>query len=168
MRSRTKIISLVLFLAMMVSVFAGCGSNEEKEVSSNGFAVTLPGNAKEMDQSLGYTACYQVGNDIVVAAIEESKSTLQSLGLAEEATVDDYASLVAEVNGYSADDLKTITGTDIPYFEYSSTVSGVDYNYIGACYEADDSFWFVNFGTTASKFDSVKEDFEKWATSVKV
>lgn len=47
MRSRTKIISLVLFLAMMVSVFAGCGSSEEKEVSSNGFAVTLPGNAKE-------------------------------------------------------------------------------------------------------------------------
>lgn len=168
MRSRTKIVSLVLFIAMMISVFAGCGSSEEKEVSVNGFAVTLPANAKEMDQSLGYTACYQVGNDIVIAAIEETKSSLQSLGLAEDATIDDYAALVAEVNGYNADDITKINGTDIPYFEYSSTVSGVDYKYIGACYESDDAFWFVNFGTTASKYDSVKEDFERWAASVKV
>lgn len=168
MRSRTKLISLVLFLAMMISVFAGCGSNEEKEVSSNGFSVTLPANAKEMDQSLGYTACYQIGNDIVVAAIEESKSSLQTLGLAEDASVSDYAALVAEVNGYSSDDVAVITETEIPYFEYSSTVSGVDYNYIGVCYEADDAFWFVNFGTTADKFDSVKGDFERWAKSVKV
>lgn len=168
MRSRKKTVSLVLFLAMMISVFAGCGSAEDKEFSSNGFTVTLPGNAKEMDQSLGYTACYQVGNDIVVAAIEETKSSLQSLGLSEDATVEEYAALVAEVNGYSADDIKTLTGTDAPYFEYSSTVSDIEYNYIGVCYESDESFWFVNFGTTADKFDSVEEDFERWAASVKV
>lgn len=168
MRSRTKIISLVLFLAMMISVFAGCGSSEEKEISSNGFTVTLPGNAKEMDQSLGYTVCYQVGNDVVVAAVEESKSSLQDMGLLENATVEDYAALVAEVNGYSADDIKTITDTDIPYFEYSSTVSDVEYKYMGVCYESEDAFWFVNFGTKSDKFDSVKEDFVRWAKSVKV
>lgn len=168
MRSRTKIVSLVLFLAMMISVFAGCGSAEDKEFSSNGFTVTLPGNAKEMDQSLGYTVAYQIGNDVIVAALKEEKSTLQSLGLAEDATVEEYAALVAEVNGYSADDVSTIIGTDIPYIEYSSTVDNVEYNYIGVCYESDDAFWFVNFGTTASRFDSVKNDFERWAASVKV
>jgi len=168
MRSRTKIVSLVLFLAMMISVFVGCGSAEDKEFSSNGFTVTLPGNAKEMDQSLGYTVAYQIGNDVIVAALKEEKSTLQSLGLAEDATVEEYAALVAEVNGYSADDVSTIIGTDIPYIEYSSTVDNVEYNYIGVCYESDDAFWFVNFGTTADKFDSVKEDFERWAASVKV
>lgn len=93
---------------------------------------------------------------------------MQSLGLAEDATVEEYAALVAEVNGYSADDIKTLTGTDAPYFEYSSTVSDVEYNYMGVCYESDESFWFVNLGTTADKFDSVKEDFERWAASVKV
>lgn len=167
MKKTTKIISLVMAFALFAAVFAGCGSSD-KEFSSNGFSITLPGNAKEMSESLGYTAAYQVGGDIVVAAIEESKSSLASLGLAEDAVVLDYAVLVAEVNGYSGDDVTTISGTEIPYFEYTSTVSGVEYSYMGACFKADDAFWFVNFGTTKEKYDSVKADFEKWAKSVKV
>lgn len=168
MRIRTKIISIVLFAAMMITVFAGCGSVEEKEFSSNGFTVTLPGNAKEMDENMGYTVCYQIGKDIVIAAIKENKSYLQSLGISEDASLEDYADLVAEVNGYSADDIDTLAGNGNPYFEYTSTSQGMDLKFIGVCYESEDAFWFVNFGTMESKFDSVKDELERWAATVKV
>lgn len=169
MRRGTNVLSFLVCLMLIMSVFAACGENtSEKEYTKNGLTITLPENAKEMDDSYGYSAAYQIGNTIVIAAMEESLDMLSSLGLDETSTVEDYAKLVAEVNGYSADDVTTITGTDIPMFEYSSTVSDVEYKYIGSCYKGTDSFWFINFGTVASNYDSVKEDFERWAASVKI
>lgn len=169
MRKGTKVLAIIMAVVLMMSVFTACGGGtSEKEFSKNGLTITLPVNAKEMDSSYGYSVAYQIGSSIVVAAIKEDVSSLLSVGLEENATVKDYAQLVAEVNGYSADSVTTIAGTNIPVIEYTANVSGVDYKYIGSCYKAEDCFWFINFGTTASNFDSVKGDFEKWAASVEV
>lgn len=169
MRKGTKIVSFIMAMMLVVSVFAACGGKtEEKEFTKNGFTITLPENAKEMEDSSGFLVAYQIGNAIIVTAIQEGEDILATVGLDGNSSVMDYAEIVAEVNGYSADDVGTIEGTNIPMFEYSSTVDGVEYKYMGSFYSGTDSFWFINMGTTASNYDSVKEDFERWAASVKI
>ena len=137
------------------------GSLSSDEVfTDSGMSITL---TKEFSkQSLdGYTVAY-ASEKVAVFALKEEFSLLENF---ENYSLDEYAELVKEANGISAevyheDGLTYICKT------YKDPESGATFDYFISLYKSDDAFWMVQFAVDETIKDKFDENIRKWAKSV--
>ena len=153
-----KLFSIVLVALLLF----GC-SKDTKTFEEDDFKITVEGDFKK-DELAGFTYYYE-SSDVIVTALKESFTSLKSLGVNNETTLEEYTKLILTSNN-KEEELKT--RNDYMYFEYTSTVDGDDFYYIAATYKSDDAFWLINFMCMKSDKNKFKEKFLSWADTVEL
>lgn len=141
------------------SVFS---SDRAKEFTSGGMTITLTKafsvKDKISDEDVGFYS-----NNVLVLAYEE---TFEETPGIEPLTAEEYAVLLAKVNGLSEKDVKS---GEIPSMDYEAKdeESGKSYKYRIFIYKTEDAFWNVQFITFADSFSKYEEKINTWASSVR-
>jgi len=161
-----KILSALLLVVLTLSALTSCASAKPKEkvFSIEGMKITLTDEFVEK-QHVSYTAYYETSKALVVA-IQEEFSMLSSLGIDTNISLKEYAELVISSNKLSNIEVKESDG--LVCFEHEKELSGKNYVYFSTVYKANDAFWLFQFACEKSEYDSMKNDFIKWAKSVEV
>lgn len=161
---------IILAIALIVGTVAGYAisskilSNEKakpKDFSSSGMTITLTEEFNKFDTPV-HTVCY--GTDhVAVFTLKESFDLLEG---SENLTLEEYADLVIQGNGFK--NAKVKTGNGLTYFEYDYTnpETKQDFHYFSYVYKTDDSFWLVQFAVLIEDIDEYEDNIIKWAKSV--
>ncbi|MCI8331647.1 MAG: hypothetical protein HFE78_02330 [Clostridiales bacterium] len=150
--------ALLLLCSFML---CSCGAAKEKEFSKEGFTITLTDAFKE--QEIATQTVAYVSTKVSVSALKEEKSAFEDNDL--DIDLSDYADLVIAANNLSAEAEEK---DGLLCFTYDNSVSGQNFTYLATVFESSDAFWLVQFGCEKDKYDSFKEDFVKYAKTVKV
>lgn len=100
----------------------------------------------------------------------ESKSLLSSYGY-RNLSAKGYLELVLQVNNKTAKgEIKTYEddNTSFAYAYYDATVDGTDFSYMIVTLVGENRYYAINFYSKAEKFDSLKDDFMKYAKTIRV
>ena len=89
---------IVVLVAILLA--GGCSFNEEesnnKQYSDNGFSITLPSDFYKKD--LASVTVYYESEYAIVTALKESFTTLETVGLNSNSSIEDYAKAVIKNN----------------------------------------------------------------------
>lgn len=152
-----KTLLVVAFSFMLVA----CAQDVTYE--SNGFEITMGEGFYEKD--LVSATAYFESQEAIVTALKETYESLESVGITEESTIEDYANAVLTQNQASYD-LKT--DENLTYLTYESEVSGKDFFYLSTFYKSDEGFWLVSFACEEEDKEEYEPLFIKWAKTVNV
>lgn len=154
----------ILFASLLVT---GCfGENVvDKEFSANGFTITLTEDFYEKE--LITVTNYYVSNGAIVTALKEEFTTLESVGLDSDSTLEEYAKAV-EANNNGNYDFKMNEKSNYLYFTYNATINSKDYYYYAVIKKGSDSFWLINFACFEDEKAQYQPKFEEWASTIKV
>ena len=159
-----KLLRLTAMLLVMALLLCACGE-EDKNFSSNGLSMKLPGNYKALSKEDAAAFTFGMGNDesIIMGLKEEKTTFVEIYGVCP--TLEGYTDLVILNNGI---DVEVANESGIPTFTFISNVDGIDYKYVAAAFEGRDAFWLLQFACVESKFDSLYETFIRYLTTVTV
>ena len=133
------------------------GAGEPTTFTCEEMSITLPGDFDKYYDKGDFD--FLIANeDIGVAGFYEEKS------VADNAR--DYLSKVMTANSLSFADVVSKDG--LVYVEYTDTVDGVVYKYVGYAFEGSENFWFVQFNVAEKDYDEYRDDITEWAKTVKV
>lgn len=159
--------TLVLIAAVIIGLVIGFGSVllEDAFVSPQDFTVhdmtiTLDDSFQEEEYD-ALTRCFASGN-VAVLTLEEPFSLAEGL---EDYSLEQYGDLVIQSNNMADAQLKTENG--VTYFTYTSDVSGTAYYYFATVHKGNDGFWLIQFATEEAQAEKYREDFFRWAASVR-
>lgn len=164
-----KTVCVLLFMGVVISLFAGCSfftakNGDAKEFSSDGLTLTLTDKFSKAEIE-GYTVCYD-SFDVAVFALKESFADYPQL---EGLTLDEYKEYVLEANASKAPKEDTsIKDLTVLRFEYYIADKKANYTYFVTLYQASDSFWLVQFACKSSEYADYEQYFVKWARSIRV
>jgi hypothetical protein len=133
----------------------------ETVFEKSGMSITLGVDFKEISYT-GVTAAYET-EKILVVAIKETFESLVENGFDSSITLEEYAALVLEANGFTAE-VKTEDG--LTYYVYSTTSAEGDFTTYASVYKSEDAFWFVQFVCAAEDYASLEADIVNYAKSV--
>lgn len=162
-----RMVSIVV--AVVVGVLIGTFSNwldtrvEPKTFTMDELSITLDTGFEEYDVE-GFKGGLD-SDHVGVLVTEESKAELKLLGL-EVNSLAEYGELLAELYEVESD---VTTEQGITYFEYTwnDMVEG-DYHYVCTLYETTDSYWMVEFVTTADEAEEYRSKIFEWANGVTI
>ncbi len=154
---------LVLFALLLPLSFAACGKDNpnasERVIEKNGLTVTLDENFKEQSGVSGENlVLYYECKSCFFLATENDKT-------------DHYDSLASYVSAVSGEIVMTedTDGSSPFYYGYYTRKKGCNaFGYMLCVYEGANEYYVVNIGCKASKLDSLKPTFFKYARSVTV
>ena len=159
---------IVVLVAILLS--GGCSFNEEesnnKQYYDNGFSITLPSDFYKKD--LASVTVYYESEYAIVTALKESFTTLETVGLNSNSSIEDYAKAVIKNNKQDDADLQLSEDGNFAYFVYEKEVSGKEFYYTAVVYKADDAFWLVNFACEDKNKEEYSEKFIDWASTIEV
>lgn len=163
---------LLAFAAVIVSVFAGCGTKDaslydsilsgygakDKVFSVQGMNITLTDSFAEQEY-ITQTAAY-VSQDEMVAVTKESFSDIGSSTYSNKS----YMQLVARNNNLNSVTIEE--NETYAYFTYKKTVSGKVFYYFATGRKGPTAYWLIQFGCLEGEADKHQANFEKYAASV--
>lgn len=160
-KKKKKLLLLILTL-IMTTLLCGC-VGKPKEFKCNGLNVTLTSDFKK--ESSKKFNIYIESSDIAFSAVRESAHSLEFAGY-EIASLKDYSTTIAEMNGSSASALEK--RNNYYYFINKKTVQGAKYTYLHCMFydEINSSYWICEFVTKTKNYDGYKKDIFKWADSI--
>lgn len=162
-----KRLSLCLISCLMVFVLAGCDwfSSPEKEFSGSGITITL--NEKFTETETVLAPLYLVSLDHIFMGMRESKTLANQYGIY---SLQDYIDAVLTNGGKSGTDTQSSDkdGATYMYAYYTNTAEGEEYGYMLVCMESSTYFYSMNFGCLEEDLEDSKEQYHKWADSIKV
>ena len=153
----------VAMLLLCSFMLCSCGAAKEKEFSKEGFTITLTDAFKEQEiatQTVAYAS-----SKVSVTALKEDLSAFKDNNMDTDITLKDYAELVIAANGL---DSEAEEKDGLVCFTYDKSLSGQNFTYLATVFKGSDAFWLVQFGCENSQYDALKEDFVKYAKTVKV
>ena len=169
-----KILALILGILMLASAVA-CGDITElgdaiedkleaKDFTTQNMTITLHEGFVGAELE-GYTAAWAY-NKTAIFTLREDFSAIEGY---TNISVKEYAELLLKVNsGKNPGALKQEDG--LTYFEYEflNEDEDVSYSYLTAAYsEGDGIYWMVQFSTITEDYADRRDDFIKWAKTVK-
>lgn len=149
-------IALVVgLIAGFIGGFFGTEAVAPETFTREGMSITLTNEFMYVPQD-GFTLCYGSENYSVFAIREEFSLFDEKLSLYE------YAGLVV-----ADSDIEVADYEDLVCFEYAAEgEDGTEYCYFATVFEAEDSFWLVQFASEAPKYEEAFPSFVEWAKSV--
>lgn len=164
---KNKMIFVVVFLVAFMIGFLGVRGffNQEKEKTFDldGFHIVLTDEFQE-DEMEGVSV-YLESAYVGIAAYQESFTDLEIVGLDSESTLEDYMQVVIQNNG-GDEEIKKENG--LTFIEYEEDIDGETYYYFVTVFKGKDSFWVVNFFSLVDHKTTYRDDFIKWAQTIKV
>jgi len=159
MKKLSSFLTLILVVCMLLTALSACSlfEPEEKTFSKAGMSITLTEEFFEKD--IVTQTAYYVSEDVIVTALKESHDLLKGKSVKE------YAELVCEANSFDKASVK-VNGS-YAEFEFESEANGKDFYYYARCFKNGDDYWLFQFGCEIDDKDDLKENFYKWASSVK-
>lgn len=159
------LISVLCFLMLLSCV--SCGNDGLTEYTDDaGITVRLPEGFVEFEQK-GFTySLYK--DDVFFFSMREAFSDLEEkYELREDASLVEYAQLVAVGNGI--DTQLVVESKDKVYFAYSTkSAEGTEHYFYATFKKGSDAFWLCQFACPADKYETMKENFDKWSDKIKV
>lgn len=159
------LITALCFLMLLSCVSCGNGGLTEY-TDEAGIAVRLPEGFVEFEQK-GFTySLYK--DDVFFFSMRESFADLKAkYEMPDSASLIEYAQLVAVGNGI--DTQLVVESKDKVYFTYSSpSGEGTEHYFYATFKKGSDAFWLCQFACPADKYETMKEDFDKWSDKIKV
>ncbi len=158
-----------LFCVFAVGLLVGCEDVEvsnSKEFVENGFSITLTEDfVKKEIVSATY---YYESIDSIAMALKEEFSTLESIGLTENSSVEDYAKAVLANNKMTGKEINYSDDNKYIYFDYEKEVNGSNMYYFAVLKKGSDAFWLMNFACKADQKADLQDNFHEYASSIKV
>lgn len=113
-------------------------------------------------------ATYYYGSDhAIVMVINEKASALADIGIKEDSTVDDYMQAIID-NNKLPEKIKINKRGDYRFISYENgDKKSEKYYFVAVTFHQGDEFWLMNFACRKSDNEQFKEQFLKWADSVK-
>lgn len=160
------VITIVIAVACLAMLLIGISKESTKVYKVNGFQIELPNNFIEKEQ-VSFTT-YLESPRAMATALKEDFTTLESVGITKDSSLDEYIQAVISANGFKDTDIKDISGTDYKYFTYESSASNKDFYYMAVILKSDDAFWLINFACETKNKEEFQDRFIKWAKTIKV
>ena len=151
------LVGTLVGVAMIFLASGGFSKTPNKTFTKGDFSITLTEDFTE--SSLDDFYAYYQSDEVMAVVLQEDKALFGNMSLTK------YADFLAEANGY---DTTQKEKDGIPYFSYTATIEGLNYYYMVFCYESENAFWAVNFGTPIGNRDDLESSFMKWAQSVQI
>ncbi len=155
----SKIGWLIILIAAIIGAVIGSTAFPQT-FTCDELSITLTNKHQKVDLD-DFTACYGTKNSEVYIINEpfDDYPEFEPLSLTE------YRDLFIKMN--LIDDYKTGVEGDLLFVEYEGLAEDSDYYVIAYFYKTDDNFWVVQFAAKENVFDSLRDDFSKYAASVK-
>lgn len=157
-----KKLSLLLALALILGLLAGCGSSAptaQDYTTEGGITLTAESGMTEKAQA-PFTTTLQ-GENSMVTFLEESKAMLTP-GM----TLADYTAVVESGNGLSApfaeDDCGNLANS------YVREINGSEFFYYITAHETASSFWLVQMACLADQQEVYEPLFRQWLATVEL
>lgn len=159
-----KRILLVLLLMVSTLMLTAC-TPRAKKFEGSGVEITLTTEFREEKTEL--VPLYLVSKKHVFMANRESKTVLKTHGIK---TLQQYIDLVLSNAGKVAATQNAETNDNTPYIfaYYKASVDKKDFGYMLLAFEGERYFYTMNFGCLAHHLDNYKEQYIKWAQTIKV
>lgn len=158
-----------LFCGFAAILLVGCEDVEvsnSKEFKEEDFSITLTEDFYKKD--IVSATYYYESLDSIAMALKEEFSNLESVGITEDSTLEDYTKLVLINNKMTEDKLKYSDDKSYVYFEYEKEVSGSDMYYLAVVKKGTDAFWLMNFACKAEQKADLQDNFFDYASSIKI
>lgn len=126
-------------------------SVKEKTFDIEGVRISLPNNMISYD-SEQYNI-YLANNDLLFLGIKETFTSLNSIGLNSDSTLEEYAEVIKQVNNTSS----FIKKDNYMYYMKTENIENQNYDYVIVVKKSEDSFWLFNFAYLTSN-KSVLQD----------
>ena len=158
----TKLRKYIFLSTLLIFVFSitGCGSNP-KNFTTGKITITLTDDFHE--EELSYFDAYYESEKVLFSAVEETNEELELSGY-EIASLNDYCSQIAELNGVAIDSIAK--RGDYYYFTNKATVSGANYTYVHCMFKSGSSYWVCEFVCKSKDYDKLEDSIFKWADSI--
>ena len=160
---KSRIVAIVMLIVMVSAGFTSCKSApKEKTFSKAGVEITLTEDFVEKD-IVSQTAYFESMKSIVMV-LKEEFTLFESVGLSTDMSMEEYAEIIFTGNNIESvveekDSLSTFT--------YENSVSGKDFTYFATLFRSDDAYWMIQFACETKDFESMSDQFMKWAKTVK-
>lgn len=145
----------------------GLTQSEPQTFDEQGYSITLPGGFEKQETPEGLTY-YFLSRDAIVTALKEDFTTLSSIGLSEQSTLQDYAEAVQSANSAVSPSEITTSSEGVTYFTYQNTVDGEEYFYLATVHKGPEAFWLCNFACMLNQKDTMTDQFLEWAQTITV
>ena len=169
-----KKIFAVAMAVLMIFSFAACGNKDDNGNSnsnSNLETYTVSGLTIQMEKGLtqatqsGFDAFFS-GDRAAMAGVKETADEFTPLGYdVNSLSEEDYASMVAEANGFEGF-TKNANGRFV--YTYVENVEGDDYFYYTTVRKGSDCFWVINFFCANDDAKEYQPKFNQWAETIEV
>ena len=126
-------------------------NTKEKTFDIEGVRISLPNNMISYD-SEQYNI-YLANNDLLFLGIKETFTSLNSIGLNSDSTLEEYAEVIKQVNNTSS----FIKKDNYMYYMKTENIENQNYDYVIVVKKSEDSFWLFNFAYLTSN-KSVLQD----------
>jgi hypothetical protein len=156
-----------MLAAAMLLALTGCplGGAAEKTFTREGLTITLTDEFTEKDDIQGQTVYFEAVR-YIATALKEEFHMLEDVGIeASGMSLDEYAELVVELNGFNTSVVKK---DGLTTFNYEASVGGQDFTYFATVHKGADAFWLIQFFCETKNYASFESKFIEWAKSVKV
>ena len=154
-----KKIALILALVLALSLVAGCGAGSEgvqSEVYTLDCGFTIEGEKGLKNVGLdGYDAYYS-NNDTGFVMLQEYKNGV-------EMTIEEYAELLCQVNGYDA---MTKSEYGLYTTNHTYTDSSMTFWYYTTVHETEDAFIMLQFFCFEKDRETYEPYFAQWSASL--
>ncbi len=168
-----KILTVVL-AALMIFSFAACGSSgngggsdSDKNLKTYSVAgLTIQMEKGLVQSSLSGFDVFLSGDNFAMTGEKETAEEFESVGYdVNSLSEEDYAALVAEVNGFDGF-TKNANGRFV--YTLFDSVDGDDYFYYITLRKGSDCFWMINFFCEEDDAEEYEPKFEQWAETIEV
>lgn len=158
MKKYLEFLVVIAFALAMV----GCG-NKVMTFGRKDFTINLPNNFKEAENKS--TTLYYKSDEAIVTALKENFTDLESVNINKDSSEEDYANAVIKNNNVNS---KVIKKDNLTYFVYQKKTSNGNAYFVAFVKKSKDAFWLVNMGCETIKSEQYKNNFTKWAKTIKV
>jgi hypothetical protein len=146
------------------AMLTACGP-KAKTFEGAGVQITLT-NEFSVEETV-LVPFYLISKNHIFMANRESKTVLKTHGVN---TLQQYVDLVLSNAGKVAATQEAETSDKTPYIfaYYNSSVNGQNFGYMLMVFEGERYFYTMNFGCLAHHLETYKDQYIKWASTIKV
>jgi hypothetical protein len=158
-------IVMVVVIVITIKVFFFPKKAVAKTFTEKEYTIKLTEDfAKEKIEGATY---YYESDNAIVMVINEKASELADIGIGEDSTVDDYMQAIID-NNKLPEKTKINKREDYRFISYENgDKKSEKYYFVAVTFRQGDEFWLMNFACRQTDDQKFKDQFFKWADSVK-
>lgn len=173
MKKKIYICAATLAMALSITSFSGCkdtGSNnsesasdnlETKQISCEDLTMNL--TSDYIEESKDTYNFYYTNSTSICIGIRETFDKLKDNGI-EPASIDDYAKIVLEKSGITADINNYNDNTRT--FSWKKNINDKEYTYLGFITKSSEAYWLIQYACLTDSFKDLESKFYEYYDSV--